>query len=121
MENEVIGKIMDKTLDNIRNLVSGEIVIGREISTPEGSTVIPISRVTVGMVSGGGEYGYQSIKGDYSGAGAGGAGVSVTPVGFLVIGRITQKFIPIDSKETDPKWFAIIESISKVFLKKHSS
>ena len=121
MQNEVIGKIMDKTLDNIRDLVNGEVVIGKAIPSPDGSVVLPVSKVTVGMVSGGGEYGYQSMNGDYSGAGAGGAGVSVTPIGFLVMGKVFQKFIPIDEKESGSKWMSIVESVTKVFSKKKGS
>ena len=118
MQNEVIGKIMDKTLDNIRSLVNGEVVIGKEVRSPDGSIVIPVSKVTVGMVSGGGEYGRQSIGGDFSGAGGGGAGVTVVPIGFLVLGALYQKFIPIEEKETMSKWMDIVGSVSKVFSKK---
>ena len=118
MQNEVIGNIMDKTLDNIRELVRGDVIIGKEIFAPDGSTVVPVSKVTVGMVSGGGEYGYTGVSGAYPGAGAGGAGVTVTPMGFLFFGRGGEKYIPIDQKETDPKWLGIIESVSKVFSKR---
>ena len=120
MQNEVIGKIMDKTLDNIRSLVNGEVVIGREILAPDGSLIVPVSKVTVGMVSGGGEYGHQSIGGEFSGAGAGGAGVSVVPMGFLVMGKVFQKFIPIEEKAEVSKWMSIVESVSNVFKKKQS-
>ena len=112
---------MDKTLDNIRSLMNGDVVIGREIAAPDGSCVIPVSKVTVGMVSGGGEYGYQTVNGEFSGAGAGGAGVSVVPIGFLVMGKFTQKFIPIEDKEEGSKWISIVESVSKIFSKKKPS
>ena len=112
---------MDKTLDNIRALVNGEVVIGKEITAPDGSVVVPVSKVTVGMVSGGGEYGYQSVNGDYSGAGGGGAGVSVTPMGFLVMGKLFQKFIAIEDKEASSKWMSVIESVTKMFSKKKQS
>ena len=118
MQNEVIGNIMDKTLDNIRTLVDGDVVIGKEILAPDGSKVLPVSKVTVGMVSGGGEYGLQTLNGEFSGAGAGGAGVSVTPIGFLVMGKLSQKFISTDSKEGDSKWLGIMESVSKLISKR---
>ena len=121
MQNEVIGKILDKTLDNIRNLMDGDIVVGKELYAPDGSLVIPVSKVSLGMVSGGGEYGIQSFTGDHPGAGAGGAGLTVTPMGFLVLGKLTQRFVSIENKEETSKWIGIVESVSKIFSKKKSS
>ena len=121
MRSEVIGDIMDKTLDNIRTLAGGDVIVGKEIHAPDGTVIVPVSKVSIGMVSGGGEYGHQSISGDFSGAGAGGAGVTVTPMGVLVIGKLSERFISIENKEESSKWLGIVESVSKVFSrKKHS-
>lgn len=121
MQNDVIGKIMEKTLDNIRNLVDGDTVIGKTIYAPDGTMVLPVSKVTVGMVSGGGEYGMQKVNGDFSGAGAGGAGVSVTPLGFLLLGKYSHSFVKVESQEGENKWLGVAQSVAKLFSKKKDS
>ena len=106
MEKHPIENIMTTTMENIRDMVDVNPVIGDPVNTPEGSTIIPISRVSFGFVAGGGEYGLGE-KGEPAGAalpfaGGTGAGVTVQPMGFLVINqdqvRLTpaQYFAPVD-------------------------
>ena len=113
--------IMDKTLDDLRRLADGETVVGKEILAPDGTLVIPISKISLGMVSGGGEYGVQKLSGDFTGAGAGGAGATITPLGFLLLGKFTHSFIKIDGKEEDEKWLNVVQTIAKIFSKKKQS
>ena len=56
MEKHPIENIMAATLENIRDMVDVNTVIGEPIPTSEGSTIIPLSRVSFGFVAGGGEY-----------------------------------------------------------------
>ena len=121
MEREAIGNIMNKTLEDLRKLADGETVVGREIIAPDGTVVIPISKITIGMVSGGGEYGIQRLNGDFTGAGVGGAGASVTPLGFLLLGKFRHTFIRIDDKEEEAKWLGIVQSVSKLLSKRKPS
>ena len=118
MQSETIENRMDKTLDDLRHMVDGETVVGREILAPDGTVVIPISKITLGMVSGGGEYGLQRLNGDFTGAGAGGAGATITPLGFLLLGRSGHSFIKIDGKEADEKWINIVQSVPKIFTRR---
>ncbi len=111
---------MDKTLENLKQMADGETVVGREIIAPDGTMVIPISKLSVGMVSGGGEYGLQRINGEFTGAGAGGAGATVTPLGFLLLGKFSHSFIRVDGKEEDDKWMNVLQTVAKVFAKKKS-
>ncbi|HCU55772.1 MAG TPA: hypothetical protein DIC18_00375, partial [Clostridiales bacterium] len=106
---------MDKTLENLKQMADGETVVGREIIAPDGTMVIPISKLSVGMVSGGGEYGLQRINGEFTGAGAGGAGATVTPLGFLLLGKFSHSFIRVDGKEEDDKWMNVLQTVAKVF------
>jgi len=85
MEKHPIENIMSATMENIRDMVDVNTVIGDAVVTSDGSTVIPVSRVSFGFASGGGEY-----RGNRPGdrlpfAGGTGAGVTVNPVGFLVL------------------------------------
>ena len=120
MQNEAIGNLMDKTMGDLKRMVDGETVVGREILAPDGTVVIPVSKVSFGMVSGGGEYGIQRLNGDFSGAGAGGAGATITPIGFLLLGKFKNSFIKIDGKEEDEKWVNILQSVARFFTKKKS-
>ena len=121
MQSETIGNIMDKTLSDLRELADGESVIGKEIIAPDGTLVIPISKISIGMVSGGGEYGIQKLSGDFTGAGAGGAGATITPLGFLLLGKFTHSFVKIDGKEEDEKWLNLLQTVAKIFSRKRSS
>ena len=121
MKNEAIGSMMDKTFSDLKHIVDGETVLGREIVAPDGTVVIPVSKVSLGMVSGGGEYGLQKLNGDFTGAGAGGAGATITPIGFLLLGKFTHSFVKIDGKEEDEKWLNLLQTAAKLFTKKNRS
>ena len=93
-----IESIMTTTMENIRDMVDVNTVIGDPVNTPDGSTVIPISRVSFGFVAGGGEYAAaeSSAAADSSlpFAGGTGAGVTVHPMGFLFIGQDQVRLLP---------------------------
>ena len=80
MEDNRINEIMDTTIQKIRQLVDTNTIIGSPIVTPDGITVIPVSRVSFGFATGGG-----SGSRNASFTGANGGGVKVDPVGFFVI------------------------------------
>ncbi len=78
--------IIKTSLESIRTVVDADTVIGKPIETPNGTTVIPVSRVSVGFASGGLDYNgkhHENGKAPNFGGG-GGTGMSVVPVGFLV-------------------------------------
>ena len=90
-----IGQLMQTTLENIREMVDVNTVVGDPIQTPDGGTIIPVSKVSFGFVSGGGEYDQHARPElDLPFAGGGGAGVSVQPVGFLAVGQEGVRLIP---------------------------
>ena len=80
MEDNRMNELMESTISKIRQLVDTNTVIGAPITTPDGITVIPVSRVSVGFGTGG----TTGSKG-VSFTGGNGAGVKVDPVGFFVI------------------------------------
>lgn len=78
---------MSTSMESIREMVDVNTVVGDPVATQDGSTIIPISRVSFGFVAGGGEYAgglTQPQADNLPFAGGAGAGVSVHPVGFLV-------------------------------------
>ena len=92
MEENKINALMDMTVSNIRQLVDADTIIGKPISTPDGITVIPVSRMSFGIGTGG-TTGSKGI----SFTGGNGAGVKVEPVGFFVIKDGTCRMISVNS------------------------
>ena len=86
MEKHPIESLMGTSMESIREMVDVNTVVGDPVQTQDGSTIIPISKVSFGFVAGGGEYagGMPSQTADMPFAGGAGAGVSVHPMGFLV-------------------------------------
>ena len=96
MPESKINDIIKVSLEKIREIVDAETVIGSPIQTPNGTTIIPVSKVTVGFASGGLDYSPEaahskeakpSILKSANFSGGGGTGISVSPTGFLVIGK----------------------------------
>ena len=112
-ENHPIERIMDNALSKIRTFIDANTVIGTPICTADGTSIIPISKVTMGFLTGGGEYGDISIESSsqYPFAGGSGAGVSVSPVGFLINDGQTVKLVNIDDKNAFEK---IMDTLPKV-------
>jgi len=92
---------MHSTMESIRDMIDVNTVIGEAILTQDGSTVIPISRVSFGFVAGGGEYRCGSSKQAQSEncermpfAGGTSCGVTVQPLGFLVSNEESVRLLP---------------------------
>ena len=97
-----IGKLMQTTLENIKDMVDVNTVIGEPIAAPAGVTVIPFSKVSFGFATGGGDYDGKKedslARENLPFAGGSGAGVSVQPVGFLVIHEDSVRLLPAQNK-----------------------
>ncbi len=93
MAEKSAGAILASTIDKIRDLVDTSTIIGEPIHADGGTTIIPVSKVTYGFASGGADFPSKSTKELFGGGG--GAGVTITPVAFLVIsgGEVTLKHI----------------------------
>ena len=93
MAEKSAGAILASTIEKIRDLVDTSTIIGEAIYAEGGTTIIPVSKVTYGFASGGADFPSKSSKELFGGGG--GAGVTITPVAFLVInnGEVTLKHI----------------------------
>lgn len=85
--------LMQTTMNKIHEMVDTNNIVGQPITTPDGVTLIPISRVSFGFGSGGGDYGKNSAKENFAGASA--AGVKIDPVAFLIIKDGTTRVMPV--------------------------
>ena len=95
-----IDNMMQTTMESIRGMVDVNTVVGAPVMDQKGTTIIPISKVSFGFVAGGGEYAVEDGKNHpvptdvFPFAGGTGAGVSVQPVGFLVVTDKQVKMLP---------------------------
>ena len=95
-----IDNMMQTTMESIRGMVDVNTVVGAPVMDQKGTTIIPISKVSFGFVAGGGEYAGEDGKQKpvptdiFPFAGGTGAGVSVQPVGFLVVTDKQVKMLP---------------------------
>jgi sporulation protein YtfJ len=120
---------MKTAMESIQQMVDVNTIVGDAVETPDGSVIIPVSRVACGFAAGGSEF--ASVEGQKedlgkSGedqekettglpfGGGSGAGVSVQPVGFLVVGNGQVRLLPVDSNAVVER---IIDIVPEVFDK----
>ena len=90
-KNNSLTELMEASMSKIRDMVDSNTIIGEPITTPDGVTLIPVSRLSFGFGCGGGDYGKQTNQ---MGAGAG-AGVRVEPMAFLVVKDGVTRMLPV--------------------------
>lgn len=88
-ENQKSNKITDlikESLGGIREFMDANTVTGTPIETPSGTVIIPISKISMGFAAGGNDYANKdSAPNNNNFGGGGGTGVSINPIGFLVV------------------------------------
>jgi len=122
MQQHPIDTMMQTTMEQIRSMVDVNTVIGSPVTGSKGTTIIPISKVSFGLIAGGGEYlvddhrSRAAITGEsYPFAGGTGAGVSVQPVGFLVVGEDTVKVLPAQSNSALERVVELLPQLMEEF------
>ena len=83
--SENIKNIMGITMDKIKTLATADTIIGNPIVLSDTVTCIPVSKVSYGFASGGSDFGKTTPQTKANFGGGGGAGMSITPVAFLVL------------------------------------
>ena len=95
MSEHPINSLMDTTMKKIKELIDVNTIIGDPITTPDGTTIIPVSKVTYGFASGGSDLPTKKDNRECFGGGSG-AGVTIQPIGFLTISKGNVKMVPIE-------------------------
>ncbi len=118
-----IRDVLDAAMANLKPLIDSNIIIGKTIKSDE-LEIVPITKVTLGFVSGGGEY-YSELKEmrretEYPFSGGCGGGVAVQPIGFLVIKSQCVELIKIEQKSAIEKLIELIPELAK-FINKNIS
>lgn len=114
MENHPIENLMKSTMENIKEMVDVNTIVGDAVYTNDGSTIIPISRVSFGFASGGSEFSSKQNNSTdkYPFGGGSGAGVSIKPVAFLVIKNETIRLLSVDAHNTYDK---MVDTVPQIF------
>ena len=91
-----LPNMLENTIAKIREMVDVNSVIGTPITTPDGVTIIPVSKVSVGFGGGGSDFvSKHPNKQDNPFGGGAGAGVNVTPIAFLIVKDGNVRMLPV--------------------------
>ena len=102
MSEYPISELVSSAMQNIKDMVDVNTIIGTPIETADGTTIIPVSKVSFGFGAGGSEFEPKKseVKDGLFGGGSG-AGVSISPLGFLTISPMSEvKMIPVSNGES---------------------
>ncbi len=105
MVNHPIEALMRTAMESIKEMIDVNTIVGEPVETQDGSVIIPVTKVLCGFAAGGGEYTAMEKQKNQDNSqkenrlpfgGGSGAGVSVQPIGFLVVGNGEIRLLPVD-------------------------
>lgn len=116
-----IGNLMDTTMEKIKEMVDVNTIVGDPITSPDGTLIIPVSKVSYGFAAGGSDLPTKKENKDCFGGGSG-AGVTIQPVGFLTVYKGNVQLVPIEKYEGTPDRIVgmlpeVIEKVKDIFGK----
>ena len=111
MKDQSASGILATAIDKIKDMVDCQTIIGDPIDAGDGIKVIPISKVTYGFASGGSDFPSKSAKELFGGGG--GAGVTISPVAFLVInkGEVSVMYICEGSESSAERIIGMVPDV----------
>lgn len=112
---------MDTTMNKIKEMVDVNTIVGEPITSPDGTLIIPVSKVSYGFATGGSDLPTKKENKDCFGGGSG-AGVTIQPVAFLAVYKGDVKLIPVDKFEGTPDRLVgmipeVIDKVKDIFKK----
>ena len=120
MSEHPINSLMDTSMRKIKELIDVNTIIGDPITTPDGTTIIPVSKVTYGFASGGSDLPTKNEKKDLFGGGSG-AGVTIQPIAFLTVYQGNVRLISVGNGDGLDKFIGMMPDVVdkvKGFFKK---
>ena len=93
-----IGSLMDTTMEKIKEMIDVNTIIGEPITSPDGTLIIPVSKVSYGFAAGGSDLPTKKENKDCFGGGSG-AGVTIQPVTFLTVYQGDVRLVSVDREE----------------------
>ncbi|MBF8378663.1 GerW family sporulation protein [Alicyclobacillus mali] len=129
MDHPIQG-LMQTAMSNLREMVDVNTIIGDPVETPDGTVILPVSKVGFGFAAGGSQFEGGDVHGQGQGdlpfGGGSGGGVSITPIGFLIVHGNNVRLLSADHQnqlydrliDLAP---AMLERIQNLFSKQKSS
>ena len=99
-KKQPLESLMGTTIEKIKQMVDVNTVVGNPITSPDGTIIVPVSKVSYGFASGGSSFVAKSVPNKDLFGGGTGAGVSVNPIAFIVIANGNAKVLTIDPPNT---------------------
>ncbi len=93
-----IGSLMNTTMEKIKEMIDVNTIIGEPITSPDGTLIIPVSKVSYGFAAGGSDLPTKKENKDCFGGGSG-AGVTIQPVAFLTVYQGDVRLVSVDREE----------------------
>ncbi|MBE6651596.1 MAG: sporulation protein YtfJ [Ruminococcaceae bacterium] len=113
MSNEIpLKQVIDATLENLKNIMSTDTVIGEPKTVLEDTVIIPVSKVSVGFTSGGVDFDGKKTDNKHFGGGNG-AGMSVSPIAFLVISKNGVELLNINKESSNSLADTVSDFVTK--------
>lgn len=97
MENNNVSNLMGNSFEGLKKLVDVNTIIGEKIDVGDGTTIIPISKVTFGYGLGGGDFGGTTERKNTSFAGGASGGITINPIAFLIVKNGDVQMIQVAS------------------------
>lgn len=119
-----IEEVMTSSIKNLQSLIDVDVVIGKPIFQNELMTIVPLTKVILGYIAGGGEY-YSELKEmrkdtEYPFSGGSGGGLNLQPIGFLVIKNACVEIVKIEEKSALEKLIDIVPEITSFIAENFS-
>lgn len=111
MENHPIDNLMKSTMENLKEMIDVNTIVGDAVYNADGSVILPISKVSFGFATGGSEFKSGGNNISYPFGGGSGAGVTVKPVAFLVIKEDKVRLLQVDGENIYDK---LIDSVPQL-------
>ncbi len=109
-----IAQLVADALENIKSFVDMDIIVGNAISMGDGVVAYPIIKITLGLVSGGGQYAnkmiVRKVGNCYPFAGGTGAGFTAEPMGFLIVSKGEHQLITMQNKNA---WSSVMNKVGE--------
>lgn len=119
-KSSTIDNLIEKTLASLNTVSTNETIFGNPITLPDGTSIVPVSKVSIGFVVGGGEYADIStrrVATHYPMAGGSGGAVMLSPIGFLVSTNLEVKYISTSAETNYQKILDLVAKAAEKLVK----
>ncbi len=121
MSEHPIQGLMSTAMESIKEMVDVNTIVGDAVEAPDGTVIIPISKVSFGFAAGGSDFGAavrgeekkEEIKSPFGGGS--GAGVTIQPVAFMVVGQGQIKLLPVNTNSSVDRMLELVPELIEKF------